>query len=541
MRAHVPLFVLLSACTGTIGGAVSDPPETSDPSRPPAPPPEVSTACASPDVGPTTITHLTRTEYGYAVEDLVGASRAMATSLSRDEWTDGQRDGVTNGFLVGAYVSPVLAEQYLELGRSIASERASAMTAECEAPGESCARQVLRRVAPRAFRSDLTTEREEELLTLYRMGAERSESRGIEMLLEGVLTAPEFLYHVESLGARDGERVTLGGYERASRLSFFLWRSIPDDALLEAARDESLASVEGMEREARRMLADPRAERGLRDFYEQWAGLRLLDGAVRDTTLYPELDDTLRSALRESFARFVVEVSKEGTFEDVFSSPFVFTSPALDEVVEGAPATHDGERRSSEVRRGVLGQPAFLAAHAHQNQTDPIRRGLFVRQRVLCQPLHPPAGLVLPPPPERVEGLTTRERFAEHRENEACAGCHALMDPIGFGLEAFDAVGRFRTHDEGQPIDSSGVLAGADVEERFDGLAELSERLSESEIARACFARQWLHFGLAREESEADECALARGYDALRGGSVADLLVAVVTSPSFLERRVPGI
>lgn len=535
----VSFVVLLSACTGTIGGGVDpdDPPPTEGPHTP-TPPPPAADACATPDTSPSVVTHLSRTEYGYAVEDLLGVP-ALASRLSRDEWTDGLRDGITRGFLVGAYVSPVLAEQYVELAHEVAIDAVEATTTSCEAVDESCARDVIRRLGPRAFRRPVSTEQEEELLSLYRLGAEESPRRGIQMVLEGLLTSPEFLYHVEALDAADGARVVLSGYERAARLSFFLWRSVPDDTLLEAARTGALDRADGVAEQTRRMMMDARFDRAVREFYEQWAGLRFLDGAVRDAELYPELTDVRRDALRDSFARFAVEVSRGARFEDVFRSPVLFTSPELDAIVEGPAASGVGERRTSDVRRGVLGQPAFLAAHAHHDQTDPIRRGLFVRQRVLCQPLEPPAGLALPPPPEREPGLTTRERFAEHRENEACAGCHAMMDPVGFGLEAFDAVGRFRTHEDGLRIDTRGELARADVEVDFDGLEQLSARLASSELARACFARQWLHFALAREETDADACAVARGYEAARDATFDELVVALTTSPSFLERRIP--
>jgi hypothetical protein len=194
-------------------------------------------------------------------------------------------------------------------------------------------------------------------------------------------------------------------------------------------------------------------------------------------------------------------------------------------------------------RSGLLSQPGLLTVLSKPNQSDPIHRGLFVRTRLLCQQLPPPPDDIAVVPPDPAPGLSTRERFAEHTRNERCQGCHQLIDPLGFGFEHYDALGRWREMDEGTPVDASGeVVATTDADGAFDGIPELSMQLASSEQVRQCVATQWFRFAMSRTETEWDHCAMrdlqadfrASGYD------LRELLVAIVRSDSFRYQRVPS-
>jgi hypothetical protein len=193
-------------------------------------------------------------------------------------------------------------------------------------------------------------------------------------------------------------------------------------------------------------------------------------------------------------------------------------------------------------RRGLLGQPGLLARLGKPDQSDPIHRGLFVRERLLCQTLPMPPNdvdlTIRPPEP----GASTRDRFAEHTASEACAVCHRLIDPIGFGFESFDGIGRFRTTDEGVAVDTTGEVLGAeDASGTFDGQPELAEQLARSETVRRCVATQWMRFALGREESAADACSIddVDARFAAAGGDLRELVIAIATSDAFRHRRVP--
>jgi hypothetical protein len=193
-------------------------------------------------------------------------------------------------------------------------------------------------------------------------------------------------------------------------------------------------------------------------------------------------------------------------------------------------------------RRGLLEQPGLLALLAKPNQSDPIHRGVFVRERLLCQDLPPPPDDVEIRPPDPSPGASTRERFAEHTADERCAGCHQLIDPIGFGFEAYDAIGRFRTTDEGVPVDDSGEIVGTtDADGPFEGVRELSSLLAESDQVNECVATQLFRSMVGRRETPLDECSIDHLFEraASEGWSIPEILVALTTTDAFLYRVVP--
>ncbi|MDQ3032117.1 MAG: DUF1592 domain-containing protein [Myxococcota bacterium] len=531
------LVLLLGGCEGALLDGAAGP---RGQSRDPGP-----ASCGTPHVAASALGRLTRVEYDYAIEDLLGDTSGPARTFAPDD--------VTTGFEVGGTVSPLLAEQYLDTATVIA-ERATAdlpALTGCASTlaDEACAQHFIERVGRRAYRRALTSEESASLLALYREGAMLQDHRtGMQLVLEAMLVSPSFLYHVEAAGpdVATGAIVPLNGFEVASRLSFFLWRSLPDDELLDAADAGELDDPFNVEMQARRMLEDERAMRGIRDFHRQWLELDRLARVERDATVYPEFSDELAADMRTSLDLYLDDVMQNGSSMDtLFRGGFAYVNERLAPIYGIEGVTGDEMRRmpiDETQRAGLLTQPALLTLHGKSNQSDPIHRGIFVRTRMLCQQLPPPPDDIDIVPPDLEPGLTTRERFSQHREEPSCAGCHVLIDPIGFGFENYDALGRFRTDEEGQTIDASGeVVQGGDASGEFDGLIELTDQLASSEAVRSCMARQWFRFATQRIETSADRCSLEdldqrfedSGYD------IRELMVGLVAIDAFTHRRIP--
>ena len=290
--------------------------------------------------------------------------------------------------------------------------------------------------------------------------------------------------------------VALDGYTLASRLSFFLWNSAPDPELLAAAASGALATPAGLNAEVRRLLAHPHAARTREDFHRGWLHLDDLDAITRDA---PELTPALARDLRRSALLGIEDVYQNGArVERLFLAPTLFESGAIESVYGLRPAE----------RRGLLTHPALLALLANPDASDPIQRGLFIEEKVLCQPTPAPIDDVPQLPPLR-PGLSTRARLEQHRAHPACAACHRLFDPVGLAFEHYDAIGRYRTTDQGVPVDASGEIdQGLDIDGRFADGRELIDRLAASGTVRSCLTRHWFEYAVSRLLEPADRCAL---------------------------------
>jgi len=538
-RVHCCLLVvlLLAGCEGIVHPTPLGP-GGDDPDRPPG---TVVDSCETPSADLAELNHLTRAEYARTVHDLLGIETSIAEGFAPDENTD--------GYEVGSRVAPLLAEQYVEAAETL-SERAVAENLDGLVPcdpatgDEACATEFIASFGRRAYRRPLTADEEAGLLALYRVGAGYDFATGIQTVIMGALSSPAFLYHVElaPADARAGEVIPLDDFAVANRLSYFLWGSMPDDALLDAAASGEL----DVEAQARRMLDSPRAADGLLEFSRQWLSLDDLDGMHRDDVLFPEFDTTTGARLHASIEAFLVEVFRgdRPTVDALLLSSFGYFDGPLAATLGIEGVTGDELTRvelDPDRRMGLLTQPALLAVLAKPNQSDPIHRGLFVRSRLLCQQLPPPPDDIAVVAPDPAPGLTTRERFAEHSTNTRCQGCHQLMDPIGFGFEHYDAMGRWRDTDEGNAIDASGeVFATEDADGPFDGVPDLAEQLSTSEQVRECVALQVYRYAVRRIENEQDACSVAQLQEdfAASGYDLRELMVAVVRTESFQSMQV---
>jgi mono/diheme cytochrome c family protein len=350
-----------------------------------------------------------------------------------------------------------------------------------------CARQILQTLTKRAYRRPSTTADVDRLIPFYTAGrAEGGFDIGIERALERVLVSPQFLFRIETdpANATAGSVHRISDLELASRISFFLWSSIPDDELLDAAIAGKLKIPATLDQQVKRMLADPRSESMVTNFAAQWLYLRDIDAKVPDELLFPDFDETLRTAFRRETELFLDSILRENrSILDLLTANYTFVNERLAKQY-GMPNIQGSYFRKvtfpdGSPRGGLLGQGSILAITSYANRTSPVLRGKWVLENILSSP--PP-----PPPPNvpslKIEGaepgriLTMREAMTQHRANPACAGCHARMDPIGFSMENFDALGKWRDRDAGGAIDASGVLPDGT---RFDGIPGLKKLLLE--------------------------------------------------------------
>jgi hypothetical protein len=336
-----------------------------------------------------------------------------------------------------------------------------------------CAQRIVTMLARRAFRGTQTDEDIDVLLAFYRQGREGGDfESGIERALQRLLADPKFIYRAERepAEAAAGQPYRIGDLELASRLSFFLWSSIPDDELLSLAEQGKLREAEVLEQQVQRMLADPRSSALTENFAGQWLNLRALEGHVPVADLFPDFDDNLRQAFRrETELLFDSLIRENRPATELLTADYTFVNERLAKHY-GMPGIYGSHFRrvtlgeEFDARRGLLGKGSLLAVSSQPIRTSPVIRGYWVLQNLL--------GVPPPPPPPDVPELEVKETDAagntaqpsmraqmeEHRDNPACSGCHMLMDPIGFALETFDAIGQWRTLDGNTPIDASSVM-----------------------------------------------------------------------------------
>ena len=482
---------------------------------------------------PSVVRMLNRREYRNTLRDLLGLDQGEADALAEAIPADA-RVGFDNN-AQSLVASAIHVEQHLAIAETVAETVDLDGLLQCDGddPGDEqiCAEAFVDEFGERAFRRPLEDEERARMLALFVDARDdgRSFADAIRLVLQALLQAPQFLYRIETSAHEDGGEVRVDDYALASRLSYFVWGSMPDDALFEAA---ALGDEAVLEEHARRMLQDPRARRITAAFHRQWFELDALDGS-----------DALQAAFAaetEAFAEYVFWESS-GRAEQLLISDEIL----LDETVAahydvpGSFSALPSVVAATEQRFGLLTQGGILSHTSNPDRTSPTKRGRFVRQQLLCeQPPPPPQGV--PELPEvGPEGQSLRERLDQHTSDPICAACHELLDPIGFGLENYDHVGRFRTEDGGVAIDASGELVGVSGLEQteFVGARQLAERLVESGELQACTARQWFRFAMGREARPEDACALEILEELLASsdGTMSELVVAIATSAPFVH------
>lgn len=547
MRARVTaaalaLGALAGGCLGTLDDMPSGPrggPRTRGPS-----------SCD--DLPETSrVPRLTHEQYDRTVADLLGAPDLRPSEMLPPDTTGPIDARLWDGYRVAA--ERVAAEL---------TARSGALSAllPCTPSGDgaACAHDFVVAFGRRAFRRPLSSDEVARFDALFAQRAALTDGgsfdEGVALLVEAFLQSPSFLLRAERSTERDGARIPLEDHDVASRLSYMLWNSMPDDTLLDAADQGQLSSREQIRAQAERMLGDPRARRMVEAFHRRWLHMEGSDAArwseiVRDPARYPGFREEMVPLLRDETLRFVDHVvfEREAGFAALITEPTAFVNRDLAPLY-GLDASSYGDTLEPvpldpTERAGIFTRLGFLASHAMYDRTSPILRGAYLQKEVLCLELGaPPPGAEMTPLPTPSPGLvTTRQRVNEQTSSPACASCHEqYINPVGFAFEHFDALGAYRALDNGEPVDASGtaMLGGAE-ETSFTSATDLSEAIARSPTALRCYARQWVRYAYARQ-SAADRCTIEQlgarlGED---GYSILDLLVDLTQTDAFRHRAV---
>jgi len=516
--------------TGGSGGVVDPPPEQCAM--------EVGDAAR---VGRTRVRRLTRSQFDHTVRDLLGATGAPASGISPDE---------TVGPFASNAISPItdlLVQQHMEAAQAVAADAQSRMAqlSPCDlATGEACVREFVTAFGLKAYRRPLLAEEVDAYVALFAVAADAA--NGFRLIVEAMLQSPYFLYHAD-IGASGDPTDTpqaLTAYELASRLSYFLWDTMPDQALFDLAGAGMLDDDATLTAQVSRMLADPKARDSVPSFHLQWLAINLNEfGTLGQTE--PELATAMLNET-SNFTDFVVR-SGDGLLTTLLTAPFSFPEGPLFETY--GIAMPSGFTPGTQVsldpaqRGGLLTQAGFLVKHYRGVTPSPVHRGITVRENMLCQPIDPPPLDVMPTalPPEL--GPTARDRFIAHETDPACGGCHTQIDPIGLSFENYDGSGAWRTEEGGETIDASGIVydAGPDLEVPFTGGVELGQLLAASRTVRDCVSNQWFRYSLGRMEATDDGCALRTIHeDFAANGNVRELITGIVLSNAFRRVRAIG-
>jgi len=548
-------FVSLAACSGSIEGT-SGRTNTGGAKGGAGGAEEKASACNfSNDVvpGASPLRRLTKSEYNNTVADLLGDTSDPASAFPPESRVHGFDNHVST-----QTVTYTLADYLFKSAEQLASRAITKLDTlySCDVAklGETpCAEQFVRGFGARAFRRPLEAAEQTSLLDTYQKGRQTGDFKnGLRLAITRMLASPHFLYRPE---LAEGERKSNGGvaltsYEVASRLSYLLWGSMPDQTLFDAAAKGELATAKQVSDQVSRMLDNPKAKVAIKRFYSGWLMLDKLSQSAKDEKLFPGYGVVVPSMMEE-ISRLMDDViwGNDATVTKLFKTDYTFANrdlatfvglsgaSTMDKTFQKVALSPQGPSGAQQ-RMGILTSPGLLAAQSKPQESSPVLRGRFVLEQMLCMELPlPPAGV---PPVEAVDSsaLTTRERFEKHAES-ACASCHKFLDPIGFAFESYDAAGRFRETEKGKPINTSGTLGETDVDGAFKNAVELSDRFARSERVRACIAKQWFRFAMGRNELDDDERGLRQLGCGFQGqnANLRSLLGAVTQTDAFLYKQ----
>jgi hypothetical protein len=398
----------------------------------------------------------------------------------------------------------------------------------------------------RAYRRPLDAAETSRLMTFYTDNkALYGFPEAVSMTMQAILQSPKFLYRVEVSAGEAGSITQPNAYEMATRLSYLFTGSMPDAPLFDAAASGALASAEGIAAQAQRLFDDARSRPTMASFFGQWLDFDKIAKVEKDESVYPTFTPAIRVLLRQEADLLVDDVMfAGGGLQTLLRGTHTYMNADLAAYYGVAgPLTAAFERVELDPARaaGLFSQAGFGAANAKFAETAPVQRGVYIRQRLLCDPPKPPPPDIpnLPPPDPN---QTTRERLAQHRESEVCNGCHQFLEPIGFAFEHYDAVGLWRDLENGAPVDASGAVAGtADADGPINGAVELSTKLAESAQVKGCATLQVFRFGNGRAEGQTDGCTLVKLKTAFGDGDFKQLVLALTQTDAFLYRTNQGV
>jgi hypothetical protein len=547
--------------------------------------PLFSVACeaGAPSVAWSPMRRISRVEYDNMVHDLLGDTTRPAEAFPPESPL---ASGVNLQANTYTGVSALIVQDYVQAAETLAQAAVSNATSltnlvGCSTQDATCARQFIETWANRAFRGQLDATEEASLVSLYSDAAAQFDfATGIQAVITAVLESPRFLYVLEfGTAGHGGAAVPLAPVEVAARLALFLWRSVPDAMLMQAAGSGQLATADQVRAQATRMLADPRASDAIDDFTTQWMQLQATPTLGKDTQYAQWNSDAKLGAemVDETLTNVSQAVAGGGTLTDLLTSPSSYINGDLAQfygqgrgntsvtIGQGPAVTvHDSAITDTRFvsttlphRAGILTNGSVLATQAHSTLPSSVLRGKLVREEVLCDPIPPPPpGLAIPAPATSVaDGGTTRSVLDAHFDRQPCLGCHQYMDPIGFGFGFFDATGAYQPDDANgvqsapsggfRAIDATGkvvpVTAG-ELSASFDGATDLVTQIAGASQTHECFALQELRYALSRVESRADACS-AQSIDktfVASGLDLKTLLVTITGSDAFRYRSAPS-
>jgi hypothetical protein len=526
-------------------------------SEPPAEPAAHVTewSCAANAVSEAPTRRLTRFEYANIVSDVFGVDDLDFDLLL-------PRDEVSLGFdnQAGALsVTDLHVDAYFKVAGEVAAaalenpDHLHALVG-CSETNRGCVERSLDVLAKRLLRRSPSEREASKLLDLFEDEFDGDGfDEGMHRAIAALLQSPAFLYRFErattTLPADDdtdsAERIRLAPEVVASRLAFLYWGSAPDAELYEAIDQGRLSTRAGLKEQALRMLEDERSERGVLHFFEQWLELTDFDQVEKDRRLFSGWDDQVKDQLTLETRHFLRGVlwQDDARFETLLTARYTYATPRLMDFYGLPIGSQDADEfvrvdfGKSDPRFGLLTQASLLSRLAKVDQTSPVHRGKFVRERFFCTTPPPPPPNIVVAAPTLDPRKTTRERFEQHRSVAACASCHELLDPIGLAFEHYDAVGGYRETEAGFEVDASGYLVDTDVDGPVEGLPDLASRLVESSDVRRCMVTQVFRYAFGRGETEKDNCTLDKleaEFEA-SGGDLRGLFVAVSQTDPFTE------
>lgn len=501
---------------------------------------ETDTGEGPPAVVDVPLRRLTRFEYRNTVQDLFAGMSVPEVELPLDD----KREGFDNN--AAALIPTKLhIDQYNSAAEAIADAASQNIGALIDCTPDSdpnCSRRFVAEFGARAFRRPLTAEEEQQFHAFFEAPPGDADfAAGVEVTLQLMLQSPQFLYRIEvhDAGAgAPGGLAPLEPYQVASRLSYFLWSSMPDADLIAAAAAGQLGTPAQIEAQARRMLDDPRAERAFLHFFRQWSDMEKIDLVTK--LAEDNLDESTRSAMREEFERFVREILfyGEGSFGDLLKSNKSFLNDRLAElygVAGPGPDMWAEVELDPAQRAGLFTQTAFLAGHGHPLNPSPVKRGNYMLQNLLCTSVgSPPPIAEAMGTPQPTPGMTNREVYDQLTGGKDCIGCHSILNPVGFAFEHYDTMGRFRAEDQGKPVDASGSFG----EMTYADAVEFMQDLSEDINVQSCFTRKWLVYGLGGTQLLPDMLTETADAFAAAEFNLRELQVAIATHPRFSSFRV---
>jgi len=496
---------------------------------------ECQSATPSASLGQRQIRRLTRDEYQHTLRDL-GVPGDYASKLPADTVVSGFDNNGAELAVGGLFADQIQANAE-EIGKAADLSKISA----CDATkaDRACAVATLEGYGARVFRRPPTEDEKARYGGLFEgVRAAEGSVEAMRTLVTALFQSPAFLYRTELGADGAGDLTSLTPYEIASEISYLAWRSMPDERLFEAAKSGKLSDPAVVAAELDRALSDPKAEATTRRFVDQWLEIERLEQAQKDPKVYPDYDAEVRAAMHTETVVFFDRVARSEALGlgELLTADYTYVSPKLGAFYGISPVSApDQKTPTPAVRRGILTHGSVLAAQATSQSASPVRRGKLVLEKLFCQTVPPPPPGLNAELPALEPGLPNRERFGRHSKDPSCAGCHSKMDPLGFGFEPFDGVGKHMP-----TVDGKGEIKGTPTSDApFDGVADLGAKLAKSQDVSDCFARQWIKFSYGVSENDASRALSKQVAQELgtAGMPIRALLKRLAAAEHFMKRR----